>query len=231
MSSVAPAQKGPRALTREEYGVYSPVIRRMAMWIARRSPQGTLVSDLSSRGWKGLLLAFATAEEVPPSEFEAYAIYRIRAAMLDHLSSLEKRVTEARAESRKLARAIRALSEALSRAPTSEEIADALDFSPEGYTAMLERLVDTGLARLCVLDIDLPEPHETATSEAEELPMGLLAGAIDELPQPGKDLLILIYQENCSLDETAAVLGITAKRASLVMAETLHRLRAAIGRE
>lgn len=231
MSSLAPTQKGPRALTREEYGQYSPVIRRMAMWIARRSPQGTLVSELSSRGWKGLLLAFASADAMPASEFEAYAIYRIRAAMLDHLSSLEKRVTDARADSRKLARTIHALDLALSRPPTGEEIADALAMTPEAYTTMLERLVETGLARLCVLDIDLPETHQAATSEADELPMERLAEAIDGLPQPGKDLLILIYQENCSMEETAAVLGITTKRANVIMAETLHRLRAALGRE
>jgi RNA polymerase sigma factor FliA len=230
MTSAAPEGKS-RTLTRDEYGAYSPVIRRMAMWIARRSPHGTLVSELSSRGWKGLLLAFANRDAVLPSEFEAYAIYRIRAAMLDHLASLDSRIVRARAESRTLARTIRSLHEALGRAPTREEIRDVLGLSSEEYLAMLERLVETGLARLSVLDIDLPRAEERTTSEIDELPMEALASAIDALPQPGKDLLILIYQENCSLEESAAVLGTTAKSARLILAETLHRLRAALGKE
>jgi RNA polymerase sigma factor for flagellar operon FliA len=78
----------PRTLDRAEYERYQPLVRRIAMRLARRVPKTISMSDLVSCGWLGLMEAFTrAAPEMPGEEFEAYASYRIRGAMMDALRS------------------------------------------------------------------------------------------------------------------------------------------------
>lgn len=229
------ANRAAEGLTREEHDRFLPLIRRTAMRLARRVPRTVNVADLVGYGWMGLLEAKRRAPAMPPSEFEAYALYRVRGAMLDYLRTLDPATRAARGTSRKVARAIRDLTGELQRAPEEAEIAERLGVSAEAYQKTLAELARTGMNRLELVDVDRhdvvshdPSPDEAASQR--EL-VASLSDAISDLPVKLQHVLALYYQESCTLREIGAVLGVSESRISQLHTEAIHRLRAAIGQE
>lgn len=231
--AVAPHQK--RALSRADYERFEPIVRRLAMRTARRVPRHILVSDLVSDGWLGLVEAFGRAENMPEEEFIAYATYRIRGAMLDHLRSLDSVSRSARGKSREVARAIAELTKELSRQPEEKEIAGRLKLSVESYQALLDTLAKAGMSRLEMLDIDQSDVESSSERPDESLLrediQKSVARAIGALPERQQQVLALYYQEECTLREIGLLLEVTESRVSQLHTEAIHRLRAAIGKE
>jgi len=227
-----------RALSREEYDRYLPIVRRTAMKLARRLPSHISVADLISYGWVGLLDALERASpDMEPEAFEAFALFRIRGAALDHLRSLAPSTRTARAQSRKVARAIADLTRERGGAtPDEDAIAARLSMSTDELRAMMERLGRAGMDRVEMLDIDevtlhgsqddLPEERTSAKELA-----GVVAEAIKTLPERLQLVLALYYQEERSLREIGLVLEVSESRVCQLHSEAIHRLRAAAGRE
>lgn len=225
-----------RRLDKADYDRFLPIVRRIAMRAARKVPRHIAVADLVSSGWLGLLEAYHRADpSMTSEEFEAYASYRIRGAMLDYLRSLDTASKHMRKASRELTRTIRTLTSRLGRAPTEKEIADALGLDEDAYQEHLNRIVDAGMSRLELFDFD----HDTM--ESDEAPpddgvsrkemTAVLSHAIEGLPLRLQHVLALYYQEECTLREISAVLGLSESMVSRLHTEAVHRLRAAIGRE
>lgn len=219
-----------RTLTRAEFERYSPTIRRTATLLARRVQRSVSVADLTARGFTGLFDALMSASTLPEGvNLDDYVLHRVRAAMIDYVTGLDASVQKTRRESRLLARAIRVLEATLQRAPDRGEISAALSLDLAAYEAMLERIHKGGLARLDVLGFDQPEdmgPADVGPPAADSL-----AEAVSRLPQEDRDLLMLLYEQDCSMAEAAAVLGRSEPRAAMLFTEAVHRLRAALGKE
>jgi RNA polymerase sigma factor for flagellar operon FliA len=232
----ASEERAKRVLTREDYDRFLPLVRRTAMKLARRLPSHVTVADLVSYGWIGLVEAFDRARpDMSTDEFEAYALYRVRGAILDHLRTLDPASRAARALSRRLARALTELTNELKRAPEEEEVAVKLEMTLQEYRQSLEHLGRVGMNRLEMLDIDevsvgsdveLPEDH----ASRREL-CGVVAEAIGKLPERLKLVLALYYQEERSMREIGIVLEISESRVCQLHTEALHRLRAAAGKD
>jgi RNA polymerase sigma factor for flagellar operon FliA len=228
-------ERAHRTLDRDAYERFLPMVRRTAMRFARKVPSHISVSDLVGYGWVGLMEAFQRADpNMPPSEFEAYASYRIRGAMLDYLRSLDPATRELRRASRKVTDAIRTLTGEKGRAPEEEEIAGALALTVENYRDLLQRISAGGMARLELIDLDNLEV-EAANEDVDD---GLgkkqlgaaVAEAITALPPKLQQILALYYQEECTLREIGAVLGVSESRVSQLHSDAMHRLRAMVGR-
>ncbi len=58
-----------------------------------------------------------------------------------------------------------------------------------------------------------------------------VAEAIETLPERLQQVLALYYQEECTLREIGAILGVGESRVCQLHSEAVHRLRAAIGKE
>lgn len=229
--------RAKRTLSRAEYDRFLPLVRRTAMKLARRLPSHVTVADLISYGWVGLLDAFERASpDMNVEEFEAYAVYRVRGAALDHLRSMDPASRAARALSRKVARAISELtSESGGKTPEEDQIAARLEMSVEEYRTALERLGRAGMDRLEMIDID-----DINLGGKEELPedsfgrkemIGVVSAAIDGLPERHKLVLALYYQEERTMREIGIVLEISESRVCQIHTEAIHRLRAAAGKE
>jgi RNA polymerase sigma factor for flagellar operon FliA len=171
---------------------------------------------------------------MPADEFEAYASYRVRGAMLDYLRTLDPATRDLRRVSRKLTQTISDLTNRLGRAPEEEEIADGLGVDVDGYRATLQRIANGGMARLELLDLEHIEVEGTGPSVEENVSKRQLAtavaDAIEHLPPKLQQILALYYQEDCTLREIGEVLGVTESRISQLHSEAMHRLRALIGR-
>ena len=228
-------ERASKKLDREAYERFLPMVRRTAMRFARKVPSHITVSDLVGYGWVGLMEAYQRADpNMPPGEFEAYASYRVRGAILDYLRSLDPATRELRRSSRKVADAIRNLTAAKRRAPEEEEIAEALTLSVDDYRTLLQRISTGGMARLELLDLDNLEvegANEDVDDSVGRKQLGAaVAEAITDLPPKLQQILALYYQEECTLREIGAVLGVSESRVCQLHSDAMHRLRAMVGR-
>jgi RNA polymerase sigma factor for flagellar operon FliA len=237
MAMVADAEvRALRSLNRSAYEKFRPLVRRTAMRLARRVPSSITVADLVGYGWIGLMEAYQrSGENMPDDEFEAYALYRVRGAMLDYLRSLDPTTRDLRRASRRVTRAVRDLQTKLGRDPEEADIARALDLDVEAYRALLDKIAAAGMARLELLDLDDLQVATSSEGVDEEVGKRQLADAvadaIDSLPPKLVQVLALYYQEGCTLRQIGAVLGVSESRVSQLHTEAIHRLRAAVGRE
>lgn len=225
-----------RSMDRAAYDRFLPLVRRTAMRLARRVPSNITVADLAGYGWIGLMEAYQrTAEDMPDEEFQAYALYRVRGAMLDYLRSLDPTTRDLRRASRTVTRAIRDLSQTMGHEPEEEDIAKHLGMDVPAYRALLEKIASAGMARLEMLDlddIDLESATETVDDEVSKRRLAdAVAQAMEKLPDKLINVLALYYQEGCTLREIGAVLGVGESRVSQLHTEAIHRLRAAVGRD
>jgi RNA polymerase sigma factor for flagellar operon FliA len=229
-------KSAPRAtLDRVAYERFLPLIRRAAMRLVRKLPDHITIGDLIGYGWVGLMEAYQRAQpDMPEHEFEAYASYRIRGAMLDYLRTLDPATRDLRRASRKLTESIRVLTAKHNRPPEEEEIAKELESSIEDYHSLLQKISQGGLARLEVLDLDqIDVDNETlpVDEDVSRRELGLVvAQAIETLPQKLQQVLALYYQEDCTLREIGLILGVTESRVCQLHSEAMHRLRACIGK-
>ncbi len=228
--------RAERTLTTAQYKQFLPLVRRTAIRLARRVPAHITVQDLVSYGWVGLLEAFRrSSAAMSDEEFEAYALYRIRGAMLDFLRSLDPATRNVRSQSRKITRAITALTSAHGRPPEESEIAVALDMTAEGYRSLLSNIAAQGMARLEMLDMDRVDVEDRAEGADDALARHSLTSAVTAsiglLSERLQHVLALYYQEECTFREIGSLLGVTESRACQLHTEAVHRLRAAIGRE
>lgn len=228
-------RRAETALSRAAYERFLPLVRRTAMRLSRKLPMSISTSDLVGYGWVGLLEAYRRVDAFTDSdEFEAYALYRVRGAMLDHLRCLDPATRAARQASRAIARASAKMERTLGRSPEEEEIARELGVDLERYRTMLSEVARAGMSRLELLDVDRMDEGALGASESESDAIALrelLANKIGGLPQRLQQVLALYYQEDLSLRDIGAVLGVTESRACQLHAEALHRLRGLIGRE
>ncbi len=237
MSAVAmrAEERASKTLDRAAYERFLPMVRRTAMRFARRVPSHITVSDLIGYGWVGLMEAYQRADAtMPAGEFEAYALYRVRGAILDYLRSLDPATRELRRSSRKVADAIRTLTGERGRAPEEEEIAGALGVSIDGYRDLLQRISTGGMARLELLDLDnldVEGANEDVDDGVGRRQLGAaVADAITDLPPKLQQILALYYQEDCTLREIGAILGVSESRVCQLHSDAMHRLRAMVGR-
>lgn len=231
------AEKKERALTNAEYQRFLPLVRRTAMRVARRVPSHITVQDLTGYGWVGLLEAFRRASpDMPTEEFEAYALYRVRGAMLDHLRAADPVTRASRATSRRLTRTVSDLQQKLGREPEEKEIAEAMGLSEDKYRNMLIELDKAGMTRLELVDLDRLDGMDSEIDPPEESASrrelgAVVSEAIKKLPERLQHVLALYYIEELKLREIGEVLEVSEARVCQLHAEAVHRIRASIGRD
>jgi RNA polymerase sigma factor for flagellar operon FliA len=171
--------------------------------------------------------------------FEAFARRRVQGAMLDALRDLDWAPRSLRKLRRTLDSAIAQLRHELGKEPTEEQIAEAMHMSVEEYDRALEqvRSLDVGALRqldattpdggslleLCVDPDEGPEAH----LQRSELKRHL-AEAIGRLPERERHVLALYYQEELTMSEIGAVIGVCESRVSQLRSLAISRLRASL---
>jgi RNA polymerase sigma factor FliA len=225
-----------RSMDRAEYQRLLPLVRRTAMRLARRVPAHITVADLVGYGWVGLMEAYRRrAMAMADEEFEAYALYRVRGAMLDYMRSLDPATRDLRRASKSVAHAIRGLSQQLGREPEEEEIARSMGMLLRAYRELLEKIAAAGMARLELLDLDGVDVDREGVSIDDAVAKRRLADAVvvamKTLSPKLLRVLALYYQDGCTLRQIGGLLGVSESRVSQLHTEAIHRLRAAVGRE
>lgn len=221
-----------RTLTRADYERFAPIVRRLALRLARNVPRHILLSDLISEGWLGLMEAFSRGEGLSESELLALAVCRIRGAMLDHLRQLDTASRASRAKAREMARVIAELTRVLGRQPEPAEVAAHLQISLDDHQRLLASLAQAAPVSHEPFDVDAAQVESAADRPDERaLKQGvcvLVERSIGALPERHQRVLTLYYRDERTLREIGEILGVTESRVSQLHHEAIDRLRAAV---
>lgn len=212
------------------------LVKAMAHRLAQRLPSQVEMTDLISVGVLGLIDAAGRYRPSMGVPFDAFARRRVQGAMLDALRDLDWAPRSLRRMRRDLDATIARLRHDLAREPEEDEIADAMSLSAEEYAKVLDqvRSLELGAVRqldatgedgtpLLELCIDSDEAPD-AQLERTEL-RRLLAKAIMELPERERQILALYYEEEMTMAEIGAVIGVCESRVSQLRSLALSRLR------
>jgi RNA polymerase sigma factor for flagellar operon FliA len=214
-----------------------PLVRRVVQRLAARKPPHIEVDDLVSWGIVGLLDAITKYDPKKEASFSTYAQFRIRGAVLDHLRSLDWVPRSVRQKASLIEKVAHGLEGTLGRPPVEEEIAAELGLSLEGYQEMLTRVGEmtlfsiedlgfrNGEERLKLeqgLEDDDVDPLGALLSQER---VGLVADAIQHLPEREKVVVTLYYHEELTMKEVGAVLRLTESRVSQLHSQAMLRLK------
>ena len=197
-------------------------------------------ADLISYGLIGLISAIERFDPSREIKFETFAITRIKGSIIDELRSLDWVPRSVRAKAREIERANAALEHKLQRAPTDQEMAEALDITVEEFQAALTRISNSSVVALdelwtlsdssgdqvSLLDtLEDPSAIDPAQAMDTTETKDRLADAISRLPEREKLVVALYYYENLTLREIGEVLGVTESRVSQLHTKAVLRLK------
>jgi RNA polymerase sigma factor FliA len=212
------------------------LVKALAQRLAQRLPAQVEMTDLVSVGVLGLIDAATRYKASTGVPFDAFARRRVQGAMLDALRDLDWAPRSLRKSRRDLDATIARLRYELKREPNDAEIAGSMQLSEAEYDRLLEQVKSLELGALRQLDatsheggsliemiID-PEEGPEARLERTEL-RAHLGKAIAQLPDRERQILALYYEEELTMAEIGAVIGVCESRVSQLRSLALSRLR------
>jgi RNA polymerase sigma factor for flagellar operon FliA len=212
-----------------------PTVRYIARKIHARLPQHVEMEDLVSAGTMGLIDAFHKFDHSRHVQFNSYAQFRIKGAILDHLRELDWGPRELRRKGRAIEEATRTLTQQLGRAPQEQEIAEQMGRKLVAYQQLLGELKGLEIGSLHAVHDEGSSEEEIATVAGPEDNPELavlqqerrerLVEAIEELPEKERLVLTLYYYEELSMKEIGEVLGVVESRVSQIRSAAIARLR------
>ena len=215
-----------------------PQVRFIARRIHDRLPAHVPLEDLVHAGVVGLIDAVEKFDASKNVHLKSYAKFRIRGAILDSLRELDWSPRHLRRQARCIEEAHRDLKLRLGRAATEPELANELGMKLEDFQHLLGDLRGLDLGSLQMESSD-PQSDEDVVSYnpggAEKDPFfqclhgelkSLVSGALDELDEKEKQVVMLYYLEELTMKEVGAVLGVGESRVSQIHSVALIRLRA-----
>jgi RNA polymerase sigma factor for flagellar operon FliA len=219
---------------------YAPLVKYVAGRMSSGLPSHVEEADLISYGLLGLISAIERFEPEREIKFETFAITRIKGSVIDELRSLDWVPRSVRTRAREIEKINAKLEHQLHRAPTDQEMADALAVSVEDFQDSLVRISNSSVVALdelwtvsdssgdqvslldTIQDPGAPDPAlEMDTTEMKDR----LADAIARLPEREKLVVALYYYENLTLREIGEVLGVTESRVSQLHTKAVLRLK------
>lgn len=215
----------------EVYDRYLPIVRRIAMRTVRSLPPSVTIDDVISAGWLGMVEALGRrTPDMTEDHFEAFASYRVRGAILDHLRMLDPMSRKLRGASRRITQVVSELVGRLGRTPEQDEVAGELGLELAEYQKLLGEINDAGFARLEISEVGEPSAGEhspESITQRRQL-VDCVSAAIEQLPERLNLIVGLYYQEECSFREIGEVLGVTESRVCQLHAEAMHIIRATV---
>jgi RNA polymerase sigma factor for flagellar operon FliA len=211
-------------------------VRKVASGLARRLPRHVDIEDLVGAGSLGLADAYSRRGTMPGAEFEAFAAYRIRGAMLDELRRLDAMPRRSRRSANRVAVAARAVEQKLGRPAAEEEVAAELGLEMAAYQALRAKIdASRGPVPFSALGggdddeitLDVADPRDEApdTLAARAQIAQQIAAKVKGLPERMRTVLMGIYVEGTTLKQIGRTLGVSESRVCQIHTEALAALR------
>ncbi len=217
-----------------------PQVKYIARRIHERLPQHVPFDDLLHAGIVGLIDAMHKFDPAKNVRFASYAKFRIRGAILDSLRDMDWSPRDLRRKARRLESTMQKLQTELGHSATEAELASAMGMSLEDFQHMLDELRGLEVGSLQIESLEdgrETDLGETIPGPPDQDPLSMclkgerrdiLAKAIAQLPEREQQVLALYYQEELTMKEVGAVLGVGESRVSQIHSMAVARLRASL---
>jgi len=214
-----------------------PQVKYIARRIHERLPQHVPFDDLLHAGIVGLIDAMHKFDAGKNVRFASYAKFRIRGAILDSLRDMDWSPRDLRRKARKLEATMQRLQTELGHSASETELAKAMNMSLEDFQHMLDEIRGLEIGSLQIESLEdgrETDLGETLPGPPDQDPLTLclrgerrqmLADAIVQLPEREQQVLALYYQEELTMKEVGAVLGVGESRVSQIHSIAVARLR------
>jgi RNA polymerase sigma factor for flagellar operon FliA len=216
-----------------------PLVRHIVFQVATHFPRYVDREELARAGTLGLVEAAQRYEEDRGVPFNRFAAQRIRGAILDAVRAADWAPRSVRNLARSLESTTNRLTADLGRAPTRDEVAGAMETTPEALARLQSRIhrsvvltldattgVDDEEATLGDLLTDGTLGPSEALEERELL--GYLRDAVGLLPERHRLVVIGYFLEGRTSADLARFLGVTESRVSQLRSEAIAMLREGI---
>ena len=214
---------------------YLPLVKYQCQWHCDRLPSEVDPDDVMSAAVEGLRRAVEQFDPARGVRFETYCACRVRGAILDYLRTVDWLPRAMRTCVNQLRRSRGELTSLLGRDPSDEELAESLGLTPEEFGNLSRLAGATGRVSLDAGGTDgeggsLLESAALADRKAaspaaalhrQELRERLVRG----LERQQRQVLILYYYEEMTMQEVGAALGLTTSRVSQVHGAAVAELR------
>lgn len=220
---------------------FLPLVDYVSGRLAIGLPKTVSKDDLSSFGVMGLIDAIEKFDYERGLQFETYASWRIRGAIIDGLRQGDWVPRSVREKARKIEDAYQKLEQQYLRSVSDSEISAYLQITEQEFQQMLQ---DISITTVCSIDDPIREEEsETRLSllvdEKAKNPevqvnefylKESLAKAIERLTEKERTVVSLFYFEELSLSEIAEVMCLSPSRISQLHSKAILRLKGVLGR-
>lgn len=245
---VSREESSPHRLSLEEQQQlvmqYAPLVRRVARSLPLEIPGLLEFEDAVGYGTCGLVEAVRRYDPAKGTNFHAYAVQRIRGAMIDAFRRMDRLSRTMRQKAREVQKAQGELESVLGRTPTDAETAAHLGVTIDQYreASANGRWVTVSLDRMLDRDDDgdsFPAAEMPTADEDIDFTTGLderelyedLARSVQALPERERLVVSLYYVEKLTMKDIALVLEVSETRVSQLHAQAVKRLRRTMLRE
>ncbi|MGO4374616.1 FliA/WhiG family RNA polymerase sigma factor [Paenibacillus sp. 2TAB19] len=220
---------------------YLPLVDYVTNRMAIGLPKNVIKDDLASNGVMGLIDAIEKFDYCRGLQFETYASWRIRGAIIDGLRQGDWVPRSVREKAKRVEEAYQHLEQQYLRSVTDAEISSYLQISEKEFAGMLQ---DIAVTTVCSLEDPIREEEsETRMSllvddkaknpdhKVHEFYMKeSLVKGIERLTEKERTVVSLFYYEELSLSEIAEVMSLSPSRISQLHSKAILRLRGALAK-
>ena len=220
---------------------YAPLVKNIVGRMTYKLPiDAADREDLINVGIIGLMEALEKFDRNRNVQFETFARFRIRGAILDELRSRDWVPRSIRHKDSKLEKAFNSLKKTLGRQPDEFEVANYLGVNLEQYFKLLDDTKGISIISQEDLTPDYIESHSTVDvmeSIDQSNPLDLFTGeelryqlkrVIEELPEKEKLVVSLYYHDEMTMKEIGMILELTESRVCQLHTQAILRLRSAM---
>lgn len=210
------------------------LVKIIAIRVYEGLPVHIELEDLIQVGVMGLLEAAEKFDESKNVSFPAYAKHRIRGAILDSLRQMDWASRDQRKRVRQMEAAVHSLSVTLCRHPTEAEIASEMGVELNRWQRMMGELQGHGAVSISSRpagqdDALLPElpastgDHPDTTCRRSQIG-AILRDVVDALPLRYQKVVKMYYNDEMTMKEIGAHLGVNESRISQIHKAALRKM-------
>ncbi|XEC97135.1 FliA/WhiG family RNA polymerase sigma factor [Paenibacillus tarimensis] len=220
---------------------YLPLVDYVTNRMAIGLPKNVSKDDLSSNGVMGLIDAIDKFDYRRGLQFETYASWRIRGAIIDGLRQGDWVPRSVREKSKKIEEAYQHLEQRFLRTVTDAEMSAYLNVSERDFLHMLQEIAVTTICSLedpireeeseTRLSLLVDEKAKNPDHKVHEFYIkDALVKGIERLTEKERIVVTLFYYEELSLSEIAEVMSLSPSRISQLHSKAILRLRGALSK-
>ncbi|WP_028561409.1 FliA/WhiG family RNA polymerase sigma factor [Paenibacillus pinihumi] len=220
---------------------YLPLVDYVSNRMAIGLPKNVSKDDLASNGVMGLIDAIEKFDYQRGLQFETYASWRIRGAIIDGLRQGDWVPRSIREKSKRIEEAYQILEQKYLRSVSDTEMSEYLNVTEKEFLHMLQEIAITTVCSLedpireeeseTRLTLLVDEKAKNPDYKIQEFYIkNALVKGIERLTEKERIVVSLFYYEELSLSEIAEVMSLSPSRISQLHSKAILRLRGTLSK-